>query len=135
MSDKKKVSNANVDVKDLSMADLYALFLFVSSNWNRGFGPGQKNAEKAISMRMKEVEGELFFRAYGQNPFSVTTKTIVIEGQKPEDVIAAMPMTTTDVKKEHADGKDETKQQTFVVADKNVKEEDSEHPNFVVTKG
>ena len=90
---KKKVLAAGeaVVLADLSMADLYAMYLLVSSNRNRGFGSTQAATKSLIDVKIKEVEEELYSRVYGFNPFAnKDLGVVVIEGEKPEDVLAKL---------------------------------------------
>ncbi|MFA5023356.1 MAG: hypothetical protein WC523_00165 [Patescibacteria group bacterium] len=131
---KKKVDGAeghNVSVKNLSMADLYALYMFVSANWNRGFGAGKKNAEKVIEAKMKEIEEELYSRAYGRNPFvaeKIVSATTTIEGQLPEQVLASLPI----VKFDGEEKTEQKPQSNFIIANKDIKEENTENSRFIV---
>jgi hypothetical protein len=83
---RKKVSNESgeVVVANLSMADLYALYTFVSSNRGKGFRIMPLEVKLAVDKKFIEVEDELYKRAYGCNPFKESV--IVHEGVKPEDI-------------------------------------------------
>lgn len=59
---------AEIDIKILSMADLYALYLFVSADANKAFGTSSPDARSVIREKQLEIEAELYSRAYGFNP-------------------------------------------------------------------
>lgn len=83
MARKKANNNIGLAVlQNLSMADLYALYLFVTSDRNRGFNAYDQTTKFMIDKKMKEIEEELYIRAYGCNPFKKT----VIEGIRPEEI-------------------------------------------------
>lgn len=74
-----------VKVENLSISDLYYLYLFVSNDANnRMFGKTDPKIKEVIRKKQKEIEQELYERAYGYNPF-VKFKT-EYNGIKPEDI-------------------------------------------------
>jgi hypothetical protein len=74
------------EVKDLSFSDLYMMYQFVFGDAARGFGSASMDARKLVRDKQKEIEDELYERAYGFNPFTKFAKKIVFEGQKPEEI-------------------------------------------------
>jgi hypothetical protein len=88
MPKKSTKMQSSVEIKDLSLSELYILYQFVSADASMCFGPKNDKAKNIISARAKEIKEELYLRAYGQNPFVVST----VEGQKPEEVIASLPI-------------------------------------------
>jgi len=172
---KKKASNdANVKVTELSLSDLYALYRFVSSDRDKVFGIAHKTAEKVVSAKLKEIENELYCRAYGHNPYETkvgaeqqNVTKITVDGQKPEDVVSSFPLTAVgqgvfgttykqtgepyivslnpvpaDIVVNNDNGvgvtataqQEVVAQQTYIVADKNIKNEGENQPRFVVAK-
>ena len=71
-------------LEEMATADLYALYVFVSNDANRGFGSITKEANEIVSKARDELKEELYRRAYGRNPYKEFP--VVIEGIKPEDV-------------------------------------------------
>lgn len=81
----RKKATKTLDIQKMSTADLYSLYLFVSNDANnRGFGMTSPNARAVVRVKQKEIEQELYLRAYGCNPFE--KHQVVVEGTKPEDV-------------------------------------------------
>lgn len=70
-------------MKDLSFADLYAMYQFVVSDFHQSFG-GNKEALRKVSEKKRELEEEMYLRTYGENPYTVT-----VNGEDPEKVIRA----------------------------------------------
>ena len=72
-------------IQDLSFSDLYALYLFVSNDGNnKGFGVTSPDARQVVRKKQREIETELYLRAYGFNPFE--EHKVVFDGVKPEDI-------------------------------------------------
>jgi hypothetical protein len=128
---RKQVRNADgsVVLADLTVADLYSLLMFVSADRNRGFNAVSPDKKALVEKKFKEIENELYVRTYGYNPFVA----IVINGQKPEDVVDNLDSTV------YVSDNKEPITQTFVVA-KNEKEAPKEEikqegpQTFVVAK-
>ena len=99
MPKKKKEIVSKENVKDMSFADLHAMYLYVQSHNGVGLGTVRAAAQVIILERLKEIEDELYTRAYGKNPFKV-----VIVGQKPEEVIAKFNAAKEDVKTDDESG-------------------------------
>lgn len=113
---KKKVTKVT-KIQDMPLADLYALYLFVSSDGNnRGFGVTSPDARVIVREKQREIEQELYMRAYGYNPFD--KHKVEFEGMKPEDIDLDR---VAIVKGEIEEPKDE-EPQTFIVA-KNLERE------------
>jgi sulfur carrier protein ThiS len=85
MARKKKVGGVPEGLDSMSVADLYALFMFVGSNRGRSAG---RDAKIAVDQKFFQIEEELFNRAYGYDPFKKDVVTIT--GQKPEDVLGEL---------------------------------------------
>jgi len=84
---KRKTKSEKVDITKLSIADLYALYLFVSNDGNnRGFGMTSPHAKEVVRDKQRAIETELYLRAYGYNPFEEHKLVQVHEGMKPEDI-------------------------------------------------
>ena len=139
----KKIYNkdGSAMLSGLSFSDLHAMLMFVATNREKGFNVSPQT-KMVIDARYREIEEELYIRAYGHNPFA---SKAVIDGQKPEDVISKLgPVTMLDGMgnpiedlKGHVVEKDGVKvlTQTFVVQ-KNKKEEikDEQPKTFVVAE-
>jgi len=109
---KKKAVKTGVmlGIQKMSTADLYSLYLFVSNDANnRGFGVTSPDARAVVRNKQKEIEEELYLRAYGCNPFK--KYQVVVEGMKPEDVNLDRFVVTSGPNKEPED----IKSDTFVV--------------------
>jgi hypothetical protein len=77
--------NKVVEIKNLSISDLYYLYLFVSNDANnRMFGKTDPKIKEVIIKKQKEIEQELYERTYGYNLFA-KFKT-EYNGMKPEDI-------------------------------------------------
>lgn len=70
-------------VKKQGTADLYALFQYMTADFNRQFG-GRVEAKSLIHSRYRVVEAELNYRAYGQNPYAL--EAVTIEGESPDNI-------------------------------------------------
>jgi hypothetical protein len=123
MATKKVVKSKKKDTKysslqGLSFSDLYALYLFVSNDGNnRGFGATSPDARVVVRDKQREIEEELYLRAYGYNPFK--KHKVVFDGVKPEDIdLDRVAVITPGDNKEPEDAEPET----FVVH-KNKKED------------
>jgi histone acetyltransferase (RNA polymerase elongator complex component) len=93
MSDKEETTNENnkVDIKQLSLMELYALYNFIRSTENRPFTMGAgKEAKTLVRNRTNEIETELMLRTFGCNPFTMKLerieKMIRVEGEMPEKI-------------------------------------------------
>jgi len=113
----KKRKKKKNGIKDMSTADLYALYLFVSSDANKGFGVSPSTMA-IVRGKQKEIEQELYMRAYGCDPFEANK--VVIEGVKPEDI--DLDKVATIVSGDVEEPKDEEPKR-FVVAGGPLKEE------------
>lgn len=67
----------------MSVADLHALFVFISGDWNKQFG-GNVKTRDLIKSRYDMVLSELNKWAYGCNPYEAGK--IKVNGDKPEDI-------------------------------------------------
>jgi hypothetical protein len=67
----------------MPFADLHAMFIFVSGDFNKQFG-GKIETKKLIHERYKMILDELNHRAYGGNPYEAGK--VEVEGDKPEDI-------------------------------------------------
>lgn len=118
-------------LETLSVADLYAMFVFVSADKNRGFSAISTEQKAIVDRKYAEIEEELYRRTYGYNPFMKQQK-LVVEGQNPETVIKGMTDETT----MYVNTSKEPITQTFVVT----KNEEQQEPKdeapqiFVVAK-
>jgi len=111
----------------LSVADLYAMLAFVRADRSRGFSSISAEQKAIVDRKHNDIEEELYRRTYGHNPFK--KKEIVIDGQKPEEVLDNMNGT------EHASDGKEASAQTFIVTKNETPEPKDEHPStFVVAK-
>lgn len=72
-----------VYLSQLSVADLYAMFQFVSLDYNRQFG-NKIEARKIIDERYRAILQELNHRVYNCDPY--TGEIVVIEGDNPEEI-------------------------------------------------
>jgi len=80
-----------IEISNLSLADLYALYLFVDRNMNRGFGRASVAAKHEVSERYMQIENELYRRAYGHNPFKVyPADTDVESGRQLQDMVTVL---------------------------------------------
>lgn len=114
----KTEASSQADLQDLCLADLYALYLFVSNDANnRGFGMTSPEARKVVRNKQKEIEKELYVRAYGLDPFA--EYKLEIEGMKPEDIDLDRVAIVQGDNKEPEDEKPET----FIVVKNKEKEE------------
>lgn len=59
-----------VNIKVLSLSELYSLYQFVSAKAGMMLG-WKEEAKKVIRERMEEIEEELYDRAFGLNPFKL----------------------------------------------------------------
>jgi len=121
---KRKKKEQSVDITTLSIADLYALYLFVSNDGNnRGFGMTSPAAREVVRSRQKEIEQELYKRAYGYDPFA--EHKLEIEGMKPEDIdldrVAVYKHESDDETKVTME--EDEKPETFVVVKNKTEEE------------
>ena len=98
--------------KIVPFTDLYAKFLFVSRDADRGFGAVRDEAKQMIRGKYNELLEELYIRIYGCNPFKKFP--FIIEGDKPENINLDRFVVVKN-KDEKEEPKDE-KPQTFVVA-------------------
>lgn len=113
----RKNKTKSLKIQDLSLSDLYALYTFVSNDGNnRGFGVATPDARKVVREKQREIEKELYLRAYGYNPFE--KYKVIFEGMKPEDVDLDRVVIA---KGEIEEPKDEEPQR-FIVVKNNVKE-------------
>lgn len=106
---KKKVAKKTkaLDIKKISTADLYSLYLFVINDANnRGFGVTSPGARSIIRDKQKAIEEEFYLRAYGYNPFQ--EHRVVVEGMKPEDVDLDRFVVTRGPNKEPTDEQPDT---------------------------
>lgn len=71
------------ELKDLSYSDLWAMFQFVSQEYNKSFGP-KTEAKRIIHERHAEIVNELNERTYGGNPYN--SEKVEINGVVPESV-------------------------------------------------
>lgn len=107
----KKTSTNKTSIKDMSTSDLYALYLFVSNDGNnRGFGMTSPMAKAVVREKQREIEQELYLRAYGYNPFEEYKQEF--HGMKPEDIDLDKVVVYSGPDKEPED----KEPQTFVVA-------------------
>lgn len=104
MSKKKILKNKDsveVNIKELSFSDLYSMYSFVNNLNNTSFGK-KEDLKKLFRDKLKDVEGELYNRTFGKNPFvqekaepNTESKEVVstseIVGQNPIDVISSFP--------------------------------------------
>jgi len=65
----------------VSFSDLYMMYLFVSGDAGRTFGPNT-DAKKEVREKLKVLEDELYRRVYGKNPFM----PITITGVEPTSI-------------------------------------------------
>ena len=108
---KKAKKTTKSDVDSMTTSDLYSMYMFVANDANnRGFGLTSPEARDIVRERLKEIEEELYFRAYGYNPFK--EHKVVVSGTKPEDVDLDRFAVVKGPNKEPEDKKPET----FVVA-------------------
>jgi len=124
---RKKVLNEGGEIKviDLSMADLYALYLFVGAHRSKGFNIIPNETKTLIDHKFVEIEDELYRRAYGCNPFK-KVPLVVYEGMRPEDI---------DLDKFEIKDKDENKTNNFVVTkNENIESKDVAPQVFAVFK-
>jgi len=106
---KKKAETKIMSIKEMSTADLYALYIFVSNDGNnRGFGMTSPKAKDIVRGKQKELENELYIRAYGYNPFEEHKVVAVHEGVKPEDIDLDKVLVVTGDNKEPKDEKPDT---------------------------
>ena len=68
----------------LKMADLYALFQFVSIDYNKQFGSNKYNTKELVHERYNSILEELNKRAYGRNPYR--KEAIKVDGETPENI-------------------------------------------------
>ena len=68
-------------IKCMSVADLHALYIFISGDFNKQFGQ-KVEVKRLVHARYRVVEEELNMRAYGCNPYETTS----VEGDKPESI-------------------------------------------------
>jgi len=81
--------NKKVDIKQLSLMDLYAIYNFIRSTENRPFTMGAgKEAKALVRNRTVEIETELMMRTFGCNPFTMKpeAKVVKVEGEVPEKI-------------------------------------------------
>jgi len=79
--------NKKVDIKQLSLMDLYAIYNFIRSTENRPFTMGAgKEAKALVRNRTVEIETELMMRTFGCNPFTMKPDSKVVEGEMPEKI-------------------------------------------------
>ena len=86
---KKKISKTNktkVDVKKVSFSDLYALYSFVGGVNNMTFGQKWEKTKEPVRNRLKEIEEELYNRAFGFSIFASSFATLTVEGQDPTKI-------------------------------------------------
>jgi uncharacterized membrane protein (DUF485 family) len=67
----------------MTFADLHAMFVFVSGDFNKQFGV-KLETKKIVHARHKMILEELNRRAYGGDPYEASK--LEVEGDKPEDV-------------------------------------------------
>jgi len=115
MTEKSKEAG-QVDVKDLSFSDLYAMFMFVSADRNKGFSVFGADVKTIIDKKYAEIESELYLRTHGCNPF----KSVVINGANPIDVVKSFKPEEKNfvvVKNEQEEKEEKTEEVvTFIVA-------------------
>jgi len=70
-------------LKNMSFADLHAMYIFVSGDFNKQFGI-KLETKKIIHERYKMIQDELNERVYGCDPYAAGK--LEIEGDKPEDI-------------------------------------------------
>lgn len=116
---RKSIKNKtkNSKVQDLSLSDLYALYMFVSNDGNnRGFGVTTPDAREVVLEKQREIEQELYLRAYGYNPFE--KHKVIFEGMKPEDI----DLDRVAVSKGEIEEPKDEEPQRFIVVKNNAKE-------------
>jgi len=69
---------------DASVADLYALYLYVMGDYNKAFGKGEY-PKGLVGSRLRAIEAELNIRAYGYD-YVEEKPSANIKGDKPEDI-------------------------------------------------
>lgn len=79
----KKTSGFEQELKNMSFADLHAMYMFVAADFNKQFGT-KVEAKKLIHERYKMILEELNLRAYGGNPYD--SGKVEVNGKKPEDI-------------------------------------------------
>jgi hypothetical protein len=67
----------------MSFADLHAMFIFVSGDFNKQFG-GRIETRRIIHSRYHTILAELNRRAYDCDPYEASK--LEVEGDKPEDI-------------------------------------------------
>lgn len=115
--DAKKEKSKMVDVSSLSLNELWVLFQIVNSDYNTVSGARNEVTKALISRRYNEVKNELYSRVYGENPF-VVSKTVEVEGDSPENVIASFRDRVSDMVSKAKEN------QNFVVKKNEVSEEE-----------
>ena len=107
MVSKKTINKkpTTLELKSLSFADLYSMYVFVSGLNNITVGKKQET-KQLIKNKFNEIETELYNRVFGKNPFvsEPLDKIVDITGQNPIDVINSFSK------------KEETSPETFIVA-------------------
>lgn len=110
---KKTKQSGPQDLNEVSFADLYSMYLFVSHDANnRGFGKTTPEAKTIVRQKLAAIEEEIYMRLYGFNPFTEFVKKAVVQGQKPEDIDLDRFVVAKGPNKEPENKKPET----FVVA-------------------
>ena len=70
-----------IDVKELDMPSLLALYQFVTIEANQVFGDNRKGM-KVVTSKQAEIKEEIYKRLYGCNPFRLGKKYGVINGER-----------------------------------------------------
>lgn len=113
----------------ISFSDLYMMYLFVSGDAGRTFGPNPE-AKKEVREKLRVLENELYKRVYGKNPFT----PITITGIEPTSIdLNKFVQQAKEEKSETVEKAQEPADKKFIVVQEPITEPKDQSPQtFVV---